>query len=115
MISQYWLGAEFLVLLDLDKIGRSRFPAFLTASKVAIQDFNEMKEETRPEKMKPVITRETKIILEHLCYAMQMITSETFVNDYRAYVVETMEFVKTVSPYISERFRIRTVVIATLT
>lgn len=93
------------MLLDEDDVGRSRFPDFLNASQAAIQTFNEMKEETRPDQIKLTIARETKILLEHLYYIAQMLTSETHVNDYRAYVVETMsERRKTVSQCIFERF-----------
>lgn len=97
MNTNYWQGAEFLELLNIGNVGRSRFPAFLDASKVAIQDYNDMKEEFRPDRIKPTITRETKCILEHLCFAMYMLTSEDFVNDYRACIIETIENKKTVS------------------
>jgi len=87
-----WLGIEFRVLLDVHNVGCSRFPIFLAASRSAIEDFVEnINKIENPEKMIPTISRDTKKILEYLCFAMQMITSDIFVNDYRMYVTETIE------------------------
>lgn len=84
----------------MNNVGCPRFPDFLTASTAAIKDFIKNIKEDNPQKMMPTISRETKNILEHLCFAMQMIASDIFVNDYRMYVVETFETLKTVSLYV---------------
>jgi len=97
MCSDHWTGSYFLQMLDVNKLGYSRFPDFLAASKAAISDFDKMKEEFRSEKMLPTISRETKTILEHLCFAIQVLTSKDFVDDYRAYVIETVGLKKNVS------------------
>lgn len=90
------------MLLDVNNIGCSRFPNFLAASTAAIQDFTKnMKEEIYFEKMMPTISRDTKKILEYLCFAIQMIISDICVNDYRMYVTETFESIKNVSLYLS--------------
>ncbi|XP_011863611.1 PREDICTED: Fanconi anemia group J protein homolog isoform X2 [Vollenhovia emeryi] len=95
MMSKSWLGSEFRELLHVYDVGCSRFPDFLAASGTAIQDFGKnMKEEIRREKIIPTISRDTKKILEYLCFAMQMISSDNFANDYRIYVVETIELTK---------------------
>lgn len=78
------------MLLDVHNVGCSRFPIFLAASKSAIEDFVENTREENREKMIPTISRDTKRTLEYLCFAMQMITSDIFVNDYRMYVTETI-------------------------
>ncbi|XP_011143654.1 Fanconi anemia group J protein homolog [Harpegnathos saltator] len=91
MVSEQWLGMDFLILLDVDKIGRSRFPNFSAASKAAIEDFNDITERLS-ERSIPTISLETKIVLELLCFVMEKMTSDIFVNDYRAYVVEAEEF-----------------------
>ncbi|XP_072750132.1 Fanconi anemia group J protein homolog isoform X2 [Anoplolepis gracilipes] len=97
MVSEYWLGAEFLVLLDVNNIGSSRFPDFHDASKMAIQHFEEMKQENRPEKLIHTISQDTKKILEYVCFAIQMLTSDIFVNDYRVCVIEsTKPYKKTI-------------------
>lgn len=102
MVSNCWLGAEFLVLLDMNNIGSSKFSNFHDASKMAIQHFEEVKQETRPDKIVQTISQDTKRILEDLCFAIQMLTSDTFVNDYRICVVESMEpSKKIVSPYMN--------------
>ncbi|XP_029668154.1 Fanconi anemia group J protein-like isoform X3 [Formica exsecta] len=98
MVSDYWLGAEFLVLLDMHNIGNSRFPDFHNASKMAIQDFKEMKQEARPDKIVQTISHDTKKILEHLCFAIQMLTSDIFVNDFRVCVKESMKPCKKIIP-----------------
>lgn len=97
MRSDCWSGSAFLEVLRMHKVGSTRFSDFLAASKAAISDFNRMKEEHRPENMLPTISRETKMILEHLCFVMEILTTETTVNDYRAYVIETKETGKRVS------------------
>ncbi|XP_011336322.1 Fanconi anemia group J protein homolog isoform X2 [Ooceraea biroi] len=91
MASDYFPGSYFLQMLNVNKVGSSRFPGFLAASKAAILNFEKMKEESRPEKMLPTISRETKTILEHLCFIMQILTSEASVDDYRAHIIETVE------------------------
>lgn len=105
-VNDYWLGAEFLVLLDMNNIGSSRFPAFHNASKEAIQNFEKIKQDPKPDKTIRVISRDTKKILEHLSFSMQMLTSDISVNDYRVCVVESMEpsGKKKVSLYIFEQF-----------
>jgi len=90
MCSDHWTGSYFLQMLDVNKIGYSRFPDFLAASKAAISDFDNMKEDVRLEKMLPTISRETRKILEHLCFVIQVLTLKDFVDDYRAYVTETV-------------------------
>lgn len=103
MVSDYWLGAEFLVLLDMHNIGSSRFPDFHHASKMAIRNFEEMKQETRPDKIFQTISHDTKKILEYLCFAIQMLTTDIFVNDYKICVKESMKpCKKIVSLYIYE-------------
>lgn len=99
MVSNRWLGTEFRVLLDMNNIASPRFSTFHAASNAAIEDFiKSMKEDVfSPEKMMPTISRDTRRILEYLCFAMQMIISDHFVNDYRVYIVETMEYPKIVS------------------
>lgn len=91
MVSEQWLGIEFREMLNIHHIGVSRLPNFLAASNAAIQDYNDSRE-SHPVRTVPTITLETKTVLENLCFAMQMITSETIVHDYRAYVVETDEY-----------------------
>lgn len=97
LVSDCWRGSEFLELLNINNVGRSRFPTVLYASKLAIANFEKAKEEMIKPYNMPTISRETKKILEHLCFAMQMIMSDSAANDYRAYVVESMEPRKTVS------------------
>lgn len=83
------------MLLDVHNVGCSRFPIFLAASRSAIEDFVEnLNKEENPKNMIPTISRDTKRILEYLCFAMQMITSDIFVNDYWMYVTETIELTK---------------------
>jgi hypothetical protein len=97
MVSDCWTGIEFVELLNIEKIGCSRFSDFLAASNVIIRDFEIMNEIIRagnPVKPKPTISHETKKILEYLCFVMEKITSDMFVNDYRAYIVETKEVTK---------------------
>lgn len=102
MVSKPWLGTEFLELLNIDEIGRSRFPVFLVASNAAIKDFNDSREIRSERTIIPTISFETKAVLENLCFAMQMIMSEIFVNDYRAYVIETEEYYQAPNAKVSE-------------
>lgn len=81
----------------MNNIGCSRFATFHTATNAAIEDFIKNTKEMAPEKRWPTISRDARKILEHLCFAMQMIISDNFVNDYRVYVIETMEPRKMVS------------------
>lgn len=97
MDSDYWNGSYFLQMLNVNEVGRSRFPDFLSASKAAISDFNMREEIGLRATMPPTISRETKIILEHLCFAIQVLTLEASVDDYRVYVIETIEPKKHVS------------------
>lgn len=104
-ISDRWSGSEFVELLNIEKIGCHRFPEFFAASSAIIRDFETMNDILRSGKPMvkpmPTITHETKKVLEYLCFVMEKITSDMFVNDYRAYIVETTEVArKTVSPYI---------------
>ncbi|KAL6267626.1 hypothetical protein P5V15_000701, partial [Pogonomyrmex californicus] len=95
MTSKHWPGIEFRVLLDIYNIGSLSFSNFYAASTVAINDFGKnMKEEIRKEEMMLTISRETKKILEYLCYAMQSLASDSSVHDYRVYVIETIESTK---------------------
>jgi len=94
MISKHWHGTEFRVLLDVNNVGCPRFPDFLNASTAAIEDLKISMKEENPEKIKLTISQETKKILERLCFAMQMIASDIFVNDYRMYIIETNEITK---------------------
>lgn len=91
MVSKHWIGHEFRVLLDMHNVGCPRFPNFRNASMAAIEDFKINMKQEDPKKMLPTISQETKTILEHFCFAMEMIASDTFVDDYRMYVVETFE------------------------
>jgi hypothetical protein len=100
MCSDHWTGSYFLQMLNVNKIGNSRFPDFLTASSAAISDFDKMKEDFHLDKILPTISRETKKILEHLCFVIQVLTLKDFVDDYRAYVIETVGPRKDVSLYI---------------
>jgi len=104
MISDKWSGTEFVELLNIEKIGRSRFPDFFAASKAILRDFEVMNEIIRagnPVKPKPTISHEIRRILEYLCFVMEKITSDIFANDYRAYIEETKEISKNfVSLYI---------------
>jgi len=94
MISKHWFGTEFRVLLDVNNVGRPRFLDFINASMAAIEDLKINMKEENPKKVKPTISQETKKVLERLCFAMQMIASDIFVNDYRMYVIETNEITK---------------------
>ncbi|XP_011162607.1 Fanconi anemia group J protein isoform X2 [Solenopsis invicta] len=91
MTSKCWPGSEFQVLLDIHNVGCPKFSDFHNASDIAIDDFITNMKEERHNKIKPTITRDTKNILEHLCLAIEMITSDIYANDYRIYVVETIE------------------------
>lgn len=72
-------------------LGESTYSNFLAASYAAIQDCEKAKEENRifQKTVKPIISPSTKIIIEHLVFAMRMITSEQFRNDYRGCITET--------------------------
>ncbi|XP_014471905.1 PREDICTED: Fanconi anemia group J protein-like isoform X2 [Dinoponera quadriceps] len=91
MVSKEWLGMELLEVLNMEQIGHSAFPLFLAASRAAIQDFTSMRE-TFSERAIPTITLDAKTVLENLCFAIEMISSESYVNDYKAYVVEVEEY-----------------------
>ncbi|XP_012524836.1 Fanconi anemia group J protein isoform X2 [Monomorium pharaonis] len=96
MVSKCWLGNEFRVLLDINNVGCPRFIDFRNASTKVINDFIENTREEKSKTIMPTISRETKNILEKLCFAMQMIESDIFVNDYRMYIAETVEILKPV-------------------
>lgn len=95
MVSKHWIGSVFRELLDVNKVGCSRFSNFIAASKVAIEDFKQNMKEENPKKTKPTISQDSKKLLEYLCFAMQMISSDK-VDDYRMYIVETNEFIEKV-------------------
>ncbi|KYQ49788.1 Fanconi anemia group J protein like protein [Trachymyrmex zeteki] len=96
MVSKHWIGSVFRELLDVNKVGCSRFSNFIAASKVAIEDFKQNMKEENPKKTKPTISQDSKKLLEYLCFAMQMISSDK-VDDYRMYIVETNEFIEKVT------------------
>lgn len=94
MSSDCWHGNEFLELLNINNLGGTRFVNFLTASKEAVEMFNKFKEMPSEKKISiPIINRDIKRILEHLCFGIQMIMSEKLANDYRVYIVETSEYI----------------------
>lgn len=103
-ISNRWSGTEFVSLLDIENIGRARFPDFFAAIKAVIRDFEIMYEILRAGQTttpKPTISHETKKTLEYLYFVMEKIESDVFANDYRAYIIEATEVTKKiVSLYI---------------
>ncbi|KYN01786.1 Fanconi anemia group J protein like protein [Cyphomyrmex costatus] len=96
MVSTHWIGSVFRELLDVNNVGCPRFPDVLRASMMAIEDFKQNLKEDDPKKIKPTISQESKRLLEYLCFAMQMITSDK-VDDYRMYIIETNEFIEKVN------------------
>ncbi|XP_017789899.1 PREDICTED: Fanconi anemia group J protein-like [Habropoda laboriosa] len=89
--SPYWTGAELQELFNMHELGESAYLTFLAASKAAIADLKKAKEENKMflKTVKPVISPSTKIVIEHLMFAIRMVTSEQYMNDYRACVTET--------------------------
>ena len=89
--SRYWTGAELYELFNMHKLGDSAYKSFHAAYIAAMEDLQEAKEKNRLVQMsvKPVISDTTKRLMEKLVFAMRMITSKEFTNDYRACVTET--------------------------
>ena len=89
--SRYWTGAELCELFNMHKLGDSAYKSFHAAYNAAMSDLKEAKEENRQLQMSvtPVISDTTKRIIEKLVFAMRMITSKEYTNDYRACVTET--------------------------
>ncbi|KAG5319462.1 FANCJ protein, partial [Pseudoatta argentina] len=96
MVSKHWVGAVFRELLNVNEIGCPRFPDFIAASKIAIEDFKQNMKEENSKKINPTISQESKKLLEYLCFGMQMIASDK-VDDYRMCIVETNEFIEKVT------------------
>ncbi|KAG7205994.1 hypothetical protein KM043_003400 [Ampulex compressa] len=90
--SPRWTGAELMELLDMHDIGRSQHPSFFAAGKAAIMHFTKAKEDLRPNQtlLQPIISNATKRLLEQLAFALEMIASKDFANDYRACVTESL-------------------------
>ena len=90
--SPYWTGKELLELFDMHGLGEETYHSFFAASTAAIADLNNMKEEVRMKKtsQKPVISSNTKLILEHLVFSMRTITSPKYTDDYRACIMENI-------------------------
>nr|XP_033329267.1 Fanconi anemia group J protein-like [Megalopta genalis] len=91
--SPYWSGTELLELFNMHDLGETAYPSFFNACSSAIEDFNKMKDENRMQPVgkfvsEPVISTATKILVEHLMFAMRMILNSEFANDYRACVTE---------------------------
>ncbi|CAK9823429.1 Fanconi anemia group J protein homolog [Anthophora retusa] len=88
--SPYWTGTELHELFDMHNLGQSAYSTFLAASNAAISDLKKAKDENKTylKSVKPVISQSTKIVIEHLMFTIRMITSEEYVNDYRACVIE---------------------------
>ncbi|XP_076681312.1 Fanconi anemia group J protein homolog isoform X1 [Andrena cerasifolii] len=89
--SRYWTGAELFELFNMHKLGDSAYNSFHAAYIAAMANLQEVKEENRQMSVKPVISDAAKRIMEKLVFAMRMITSKEFTNDYRACVTETTE------------------------
>ncbi|XP_043250387.1 Fanconi anemia group J protein homolog isoform X1 [Colletes gigas] len=88
--SPYWTGPELLELLDMNHLGGSLCSSFIEAGKQALADYNNAKEDNRLNtSVRPVVSNQTKKIIEHLMVALKMITLEIYTNDYRACVIET--------------------------
>ncbi|XP_078038630.1 Fanconi anemia group J protein homolog [Augochlora pura] len=90
--SPYWSGAELLELFNMHGIGESKYQSFVNSCTSAIEDFNKVKEESRMQQGKhsmSVISPSTRVLLEHLMYAMKMISSPQYRDDFRACVTET--------------------------
>lgn len=89
LTSPYWTGAELMELFNMYNVGESEYPNFLAACNAAMQDLVKEKEEGRQNPKKPTISRDSKVLLGQLVFALRMITSTEFRNDYRACVIET--------------------------
>lgn len=76
-------------LFNMNNLGESEYPNFLAACNAAIQHMNTAKEEGWLKSKKPIISSSSKVLIEHLVFALRMITSSTYTNDYRACVIET--------------------------
>ncbi|XP_031834179.2 Fanconi anemia group J protein homolog isoform X1 [Nomia melanderi] len=87
--SPYWTGAELMELFNMYNLGEFEYPNFLTACNAAMQDMVKAKEEGRKNSEKPIISPSSKVLIGHLVFALRMITSSEFMNDYRACVIET--------------------------
>ncbi|OAD57952.1 Fanconi anemia group J protein [Eufriesea mexicana] len=90
--SPYWTGVELLELFNMHELGESTYSTFLVACKAALADVEKEREDNRmlvQKNTKPIISAGTKIIIEHLMFAIRMITSKGHVNDYRACVTES--------------------------
>lgn len=90
--SPYWTGKELLELFDMHGLGESAYKSFFAASAAAMNDLNSAKEKVRAtkESLEPVISSNTKMVLEHLVFSMRMITSPKFSGDYRACITENV-------------------------
>lgn len=91
--SSYWTGPELLELFNMNGLGESAYLSFIAASSSAISASNKAKDENRysssKTSVKPIISTSTKVILDHLLFAIQKLSSAELINDYRAYITET--------------------------
>lgn len=78
----------------MHQLGEPAYTSFLAASNAAIADSNKAKDESRQhlkqKSPKPVISNATKSVIDHLMFALRMIKSPEFANDFRACVLETV-------------------------
>ncbi|KAL2714669.1 Fanconi anemia group J protein isoform X3 [Vespula squamosa] len=95
MNGPYWTGSELFELFNMHNIGTSKSVLIISAAQIAISEFNNTRENLRvmkhdrSNKDKKTISRSTKLVLQRLIFALKKITSEEYVNDYRAYVRES--------------------------
>ncbi|XP_012289196.1 Fanconi anemia group J protein homolog isoform X2 [Orussus abietinus] len=85
-----WTGEELLEVFNRTPgLERLHHVSFINASSAAIAEYNDVKESLRQVikiHVTPTISYGTKKMLEHLIFALEMISSDIFTNDYRAYV-----------------------------
>ncbi|XP_046829965.1 Fanconi anemia group J protein homolog isoform X1 [Vespa crabro] len=95
MNSSYWTGKQLIELFKMFNIDMSKCIKIIDAAQIAISEFNKIKENLRVvkhdklNKFKTIISRSTKIILQRLIFALKMIISDEYANDYRAYINES--------------------------
>ncbi|XP_054012113.1 Fanconi anemia group J protein homolog [Hylaeus anthracinus] len=94
MSSPYYTGRELLEYLNMNNLGESVYSSIVAAGKAAIADSIKAKEDSRiggrQSSVKPTICASTKLILQHLLFTLEVLTSKDFVDEFRACVIETV-------------------------
>ncbi|XP_066594564.1 Fanconi anemia group J protein homolog [Prorops nasuta] len=98
MISDYWVGNEFIEILSINGIQKSRHENFLKAVHEAIQHYTaareQMKEksflpddqEKKGEAIQPTISETVRRTLETLAFSFEYIMKKEYANDFKACV-----------------------------